>query len=235
MAALGIYGLASSLKVGNVRFKMDRKKIGKSLLVWILFLGALTLPACIFSADAMLFIRRGLVSAYSSFGGGDAYLSVAEGTFVNSGMVESGVFYGQLVAVANLLPGSILCKVLSGIGYLIGYGASGAAEGMLMALAGFGVSVFGSCSIFMLCWHLYSELAHVKALQMIGNYIRPVVSGLLINIALSLLTEIFAIGENNGISSGRMTIYAILSLGGFTVFGILWNRNRYNAKTKDRG
>lgn len=219
MLILGAYGFLVSLKAGEVRLKVDRKKIAGSLLIWLGFLGILILPACFFCQDAVPFIMKGLLSAYSSFGGGDAYLSVAEGMFVNSGMIESSVFYGQLVAVANLLPGSILCKILSGTGYLIGYGtAKMAAEGVLMALAGFGVSVFGSCSIFMICWHLYSELEHVKAFQMMGSYIRPVVSGLLINIALSLLMEILAIGGKSGISDMRMIIYVFLLLGGFMMF-----------------
>ena len=70
----------------------------------------------------------------------------------------------------------------------------------------------------MICWHLYSELEHVKAFQMMGSYIRPVVSGLLINIALSLLMEILAIGGKSGISDMRMIIYVFLLLGGFMMF-----------------
>lgn len=225
MLILGCYGFYCSLKAGNVHFQVNRKKIGRSLCVWFLFLSLLVLPSCLFCKNALIFVGKGLLSAYSSFGGGDAYLSVAEGMFVSSGMIESSIFYSQLAAIANLLPGSILCKVLSGAGYLIGYGVSGSVlQGLFMALAGFAVSIFGSCSIFILCWHLYSELENVNAFRIMGSYIRPVVSGLLMNVALALLAEILQVGRDSGISGSWMLIGAVVLLCCFLIIGSLRRR-----------
>lgn len=39
------------------------------------------------TASSISFLLRGLLSAVMSFGGGDAYLTVADGMFVDSGMV----------------------------------------------------------------------------------------------------------------------------------------------------
>ncbi|MEI3279984.1 MAG: hypothetical protein V8R46_04070 [Eubacterium ramulus] len=61
-----------------------------------------------------------MISAVISFGGGDAYLAVANGMFVNTGMIGYDDFYSKIASVANGLPGSILCKILAGVGYIFG-------------------------------------------------------------------------------------------------------------------
>ena len=73
---------------------------------------------------------------------------MADGLFAGSGLVRTDAFYGTLVPVANLLPGSILCKILSGTGYLIGLESGGRTDAFLLAAAGFGVSVAASGFIF---------------------------------------------------------------------------------------
>ena len=60
------------------------------------------------------------LSSITSFGGGEAYIAVADGYFVQPGYVDAGTFYTQLVPIANALPGPILVKVAAGIGYLTG-------------------------------------------------------------------------------------------------------------------
>ena len=62
------------------------------------------------TAKALRFIGMGWLSSVMSFGGGDAYLSVAQGLFVEGGVINNADFYGNVVSVANALPGSILCK-----------------------------------------------------------------------------------------------------------------------------
>lgn len=45
-----------------------------------------------------------------SFGGGDAYMTIADGIFVGGGMITSQQYYNHIVPAVNVLPGSILCK-----------------------------------------------------------------------------------------------------------------------------
>jgi chromate transporter len=89
----------------------------KEVLVWLLLLAVCSLPALLLTEDTPLYLMRGFFSSIISFGGGDAYLSVADGLFVSSGMVTYQEFYSLLVPVANVLPGSILSKILTGVGY----------------------------------------------------------------------------------------------------------------------
>ena len=144
--------MIQSVRQQKIKLRIDFKRILKCLFVWIIILVILVFPTCIYGVRSAEYIGKGLLSLIVSFGGGDAYLYVAEGLFVNSGMLSEEVFYGQLVMCVNILPGSILCKTLSGTGYLIGYSAMGnIGIGIVMTLAGFAISIFGFCSIFMSC------------------------------------------------------------------------------------
>ena len=78
--------------------------------IWIVFLVICSMPALINNANIVEFIGKGIISAFMSFGGGDAYLTIADGLFVDTNMVTESQFYGHIVSVVNVLPGSILCK-----------------------------------------------------------------------------------------------------------------------------
>lgn len=214
MFVLGAYGVIQSVRQQQISLRIDFKRILKCLFVWIIIFGILVFPACIYGVRSGEYIGKGLLSSLVSFGGGDAYLSVAEGLFVNSGMLSEEVFYGQLVMIVNILPGSILCKTLSGAGYLIGFGATGKIGiGIAMALAGFGISIFGSCSIFMSCLHIYSELERIAVFRMVSTWIRPVIAGLLMSICVSLLSGNMAVGSVCGSSASVMLGMSVLIYG----------------------
>ena len=96
------------------------------------------MPALINNANIVEFIGKGIISAFMSFGGGDAYLTIADGLFVDTNMVTESQFYGHIVSVVNVLPGSILCKTLCGVGYYLGINISGSiVTGVLFAIVGF--------------------------------------------------------------------------------------------------
>lgn len=180
----------------------DFKKISrKDVSVWIAFLVILFLPAFLYSfflsvtgemanacADYIAFFGRGCLSTLMSFGGGDAYLAVADGLFVETAMVSTVVFYNDVVAVANILPGSILCKILTAVGYCYGVEATGSAlGGITFALGGFAASIAVSCVVFALIYHLYEQLSDFRSMQTISHYIGPIIGGLLGTVALALL------------------------------------------------
>ncbi|OPJ61434.1 chromate transporter [Clostridium oryzae] len=154
----------------------------------------LLLAIMVFSG-AFEYIGRGFLSVLMSFGGGDAYLAIADGMFVSNGMIPRKEFYGHLVLIANALPGSILCKILSGVGYYIGYGLSGdIIVGYAVAFAGFTCSVTASCGIFSLGNFIFRKFESIEALKILKGWIRTIISGLLVNVILAFVYQCMKVG-----------------------------------------
>ena len=170
----------------------------------------LSFPAIISLPGVARYIGDGFLSSVLSFGGGDAYLSVAQGMFVDSGMIGYHDFYQNIVSVANALPGSILCKILSGCGYVLGYQQSGSVTlGLFMAICGFACSVAASGAIVIVVRMIYDKYENLRIFAVVKHFIRPIISGLLLNVALSLyLSGILEIA-GGGLS---MTILSIITL-----------------------
>ena len=166
----------------------------REVFVWLAFALLFALPALMMLPGSSSFLGEGFLSSLLSFGGGDAYLTIADGLFVQGGTVAAADFYGQLVPVANALPGSILCKILTGIGYLAGFRMGGTSSGLILALAGFAVSVAASGLIFGLVARLLRTFHDVPVFRQISLWVRPIISGLLLNVALSMLRTNLEIG-----------------------------------------
>jgi chromate transporter len=151
--------------------------------------------ASIISKTAFEFICKGFFSTIISFGGGDAYLTVADGMFVESGMLTEKQFYEGLVQVVNLVPGSILCKTLSGIGYYIGINETRMiVSGIILALVGFICSISASVITFMLCYIFYNSVCKLNMFIGIRRRIRAIVSGLMLTVICSLIYSVKSIG-----------------------------------------
>ncbi len=163
----------------------------RTMFFWLLFLLVLSLPAILLTVKSLSFIGTGVLSSVMSFGGGDAYLTVAQGLFVESGMISRADFYSNIVTVANALPGSILCKILTGVGYSLGYHLHNSVpEGIMMAVCGFACSVAASGSIYLIVWGLFQKYGDLRIFATIRHFIRPIVSGLLLNVALTLFLSV---------------------------------------------
>ena len=167
---------------------------------------------------SLTFTGQGLLSAIMSFGGGDAYLSVAQGLFVDSGMITADEFYGGVVTMANILPGSILCKVLSGIGYLWGVDQTGTVwGGIVAALAGFASATGMSCAVFGIAKILYDKWRKMEMIQALNHLIRPIVSGLLISVGISLYGTNCVVEDNAGWGYGSIAFLMIVIVCGVCV------------------
>jgi chromate transporter len=177
---------ASQVKAGDVR-----SLIGETG-AWLLFLAAFAVPAALILRNGGLYIIRGIFSSLLSFGGGDAYLSVADALFVGNGMISTADFYGILVPAANVLPGSILCKILTGTGYLIGK-SSGTASGLIGATAGFAISVAVSGMIFGIVYWMFRTFEDVPVFREISVWIRPIISGLLLGVTVTMVSSSLAL------------------------------------------
>ncbi|MBQ2900556.1 MAG: chromate transporter [Agathobacter sp.] len=179
----------------------------KEVLVALLVVLLALLPSLFVTKEALLYAGNGILSSLISFGGGDAYLTVADGLFVGTGLVAEDMFYGAIIPLANLLPGSILCKVLSGIGYVMG--------GYAVALLGFACSFTTSCGIVSVVGSLYRGMGELPVFQIVKQWIRPVVSGLMLNVILSLVCQTHEIGEPvsfHGMYVGIMGLIYLVNL-----------------------
>ncbi len=165
----------------------------KDILIWLAVIVVFCIPAFLCSlgtsvADCASFFGRGILSVLMSFGGGDAYLAVADGLFVSTSLISASIFYNDIVAVANILPGSILCKILTAVGYYCGMEITGSTlGGLAFALGGFTCSVAVSSMVFALIYHLYERLSDCRSMKTISHYIGPIISGILGTVALALM------------------------------------------------
>lgn len=201
MFILAAYGLIQSMRKRKVKISINKKELIKSATIWIAFLILFCLPALIVSFGNIAFIGKGMLSSLMSFGGGDAYLTVADGLFVENAMIPEDIFYGQVVTVVNVLPGSILCKVLTMIGYYYGMANfNGQGYGLILALAGFAVSVGMSCLFYQMIHYLYDSICEVAVVKTISRWIRPIMAGLLCNVILSLVIHVKKAGKILGLS-----------------------------------
>lgn len=216
MAVLAIWGLYQSIIIGGSGEKVKNShnshimRIFKEVISWLLFIGILSIPAFIMYPQIINFLANGFGSSLASFGGGDAYITIADGIFVEGGSLTESQFYNYLVPIVNILPGSILCKTLTGISYYLGFNLSGSVVlALVFALSGFAVSVAASGIVFCVIYHVYDNFEEVEVFQMISRWIRPIISGLLLNVLLSMFYSNLSAGSTNGLD---IPIVALITL-----------------------
>lgn len=222
MMSLGIHsGIPEKGLDSNVSW---RKCVGE-LVACILFAVILAVPAMIICEETWQYLVNGWLSSFMSFGGGDAYLTIADGLFVAEDMLSEEAFYGSLVPVVNVLPGSILCKTLSGIGYVIGHQVSGShVVGVLMAVAGFATSVAASCVVVSVVHYLYDRYEAVTVFVLIKRWVRPIIGGLLINVILSLVYQNMKLGMAETVSYKYVFFMFVIYLLNVLLF-YKWKKN----------
>ena len=212
MVGLAGYGLVSSFMKSKKDVSIDFKKAFGDLGVWLATVIVIGGLVALRYPEVISYILKSMLSVIMSFGGGDAYLTIADGIFVESAMITEQQFYGQLVSVVNVLPGSILCKTLSGVGYYIGQNVGGTMmAGILFAAVGFVCSVAASCGFVNAVYYLYDSLIKLNIFQTISKWITPVIAGLLLNIMISLCNQCMNLSEGLGIT--RISIIIGLVVG----------------------
>lgn len=227
MLVLALWGAIKSIRREKDLRAIDKKEIGKDIIVWLVFMLIFTLPACMFGEQGLPFVGKGVISSLMSFGGGDAYLSIAEGMFVDTGMIAEDTYFGHVVSVVNVLPGSVLCKSLVGIGYYIGYEIHGSIwEGVLFGVAGFAASMAASCGIFSVIYHMYHRLSVLTTIQKITRWIRPMAAGLLVNVTLSLCCQ----GMNTALYLNVPVAQVVVVMFGLAIMNYFLSK-RFHVKT----
>lgn len=222
-----MFGLA--LKGVYQEFNEDGKKVRREktvpadFLIWAGILAVCLLTAVIIEKDILSFAGKGILSSLISFGGGDAYLTVAEGLFVDGGQITGEQFYGHIVNVVNIFPGSILSKTLAAIGYYAGRNCNaGWVTTAVFAGIGFLISVAVSCGVYHLVYAFYDKFQIMKVFQMIHRWIRPIVAGLLLNIMMTIINQCVQTAEKLQYSSQNVVVFLAV----FCIFDLLLLKKR---------
>jgi chromate transporter len=168
-------------------------------------------------AEGGAFLGLVTVSTLSSFGGGEAYVGVADGFFVASGMVGSAEFYGQIVPVANALPGPILVKIASGVGYVLGLNTAGPLLGLILAVAAYLVSIGACCAVALGVLAGYDKARHSLFVRNIASFILPVICGLLASTSVAMLHSNARIGGDAGLAGGVAVVGSVMLAVGVAV------------------
>lgn len=173
-----------------------RLRMGTNLWVGIGLFFILALGAAAASSsgselwEKWMFLQNVIISTITSFGGGEAYVAVADGVFIQSGLCPPDLFYGRIVPVANALPGPILVKIAAGIGFEWGRLASGSVyAGFWAATAAMLCAIGSCCAIALVIYGLYEQMKDSKFLLSLKAYILPVICGTLISTTLAMIYE----------------------------------------------
>lgn len=227
MILLALYGFLKSLLREETN-RVSGKKLAKEMGSWILFAAICAIPAIWVTRESLLFLFRGVFSSLISFGGGDAYLIVADGLMVDTGMVSEAVFYGKIVPIVNLLPGSILCKTLTGIGYYIGYAVQNShINGVLLAILGYAASVAASGAVFCLGYYIFQRFRNLTIFHLLSKMIKPIISGLLVTVILSLVRQSAAVEISS--AAGAVPAVCIMLLTYIMGMFLIWKKKCSNA------
>ena len=219
MLAMALWGLVADLRQNHMRLNTSILPALRECAVAFVFMAVFALPALFTYEETPSYLFRGALSSILSFGGGDAYLAVAGGMFVTSGLILYSDFYSNLVPVANAVPGSILCKILTGTGYFLGYRSDGnIVTGLLTGLCGFGCAVAMSCITYSVGAYFYEQLENAAIFSQLKKSTRPIISGLLFTVGLGLIYNCIQIGTDAGIPSWFPALLCLLCVAGEILF-----------------
>ena len=132
---------------------------------------------------------RIILSAVTTFGGGEAYIAVADAVFVQTGFITAEAYYGQVIGISSAMPGPVLMSIAAGIGFVYGNTLGGVLYGWLYGLLSVAIAVaataFGAIILYV-CFGMFKESDRLK---MVIKYMMPLVCGILIGISLTLLNQ----------------------------------------------
>ncbi len=181
--------LALLLKWPREGLGLRKATLMKAEGLWLLAFGGMILPALMLCSRTGFFLLAGALSTVLSFGGGDAYLKLADDLLIGGGIITAFWLYRRIVPVVNVLPGSVLVKTLTAAGYLLGSDAVWISTGLAVALAGVGCGVFCSCATYLLVENIYSTSRRLALFSFIEGLIRPIVSASMVYVIVSLMTN----------------------------------------------
>ncbi len=215
MLFFSIFGLSIPTKKKEEFLKEKRKNPWyKDINALFIIAGIVTVISILFTRKSLHFALNSLLASNMSFGGGDAFVTIADGMFVRTDIIQESVFYEKLIPIVNVNPGSILCKTLSCIGFCIGKESpAGIVGGIVLAILGMSVSIAASCGIFSLLYMIYEKFGEIPTFVAIKNWIRPIVAGLMLTVIGTLLYSVKKIGGAQAGGSLMIVFVVLFALG----------------------
>ena len=200
--------MKNSKNVEKIKEESDEtsNKIIRNIILFTIFPVILLVVSLILTANHRLdnnlsvvsYAINSGISTMSSFGGGEAFISIAEGFFVEPGYIPANLYYSQIVSIANALPGPILVKVIAAVGFQFGIISYGSLSlGILLAALGTSIAVSTSAIIALIVLLFFDKLRSSPRLGLIQGYILPVVCGMLISTSLAMFYESQKIIDNS--------------------------------------
>jgi len=193
-------------------FKLDYKPL-RNLFLFLLFSIVLTIIAFLITGGERTWelAFRVILSSLISFGGGEAYIGVADAIFIQTGFISAKIFYSQIVGMSSAMPGPVLMSIAAGIGFTYGISLGdgvlfGWVYGLLSIALAVSATAFGAIILFT-CFEIFKDSLR---LHMIVRYIIPIICGVLISIALSLLYQASSVLIREGISPWLSTGLIVL-------------------------
>lgn len=215
LVIIGLYSLVRPNRSVWTARAHDSASDGGTMRAVVLFavvgLLAFAVGAIIVGGPAIQLLNLVALSTITSFGGGEAYVGVAAGFFVTGGFIAAQTFYGQLVPLTNALPGPILIKLATAVGYAYGLAESGAIMGWVMAITTFIISTCTCCAVATAVLGGYDRVRRSTIIQNLSNYILPVICGLLITTSISMVLASVSIGGNSGIPAAFMAWVSLIA------------------------
>lgn len=158
----------------------------------------------------LVFLGDVAISTITSFGGGEAYVAVADSIFVQAGYCDPEVFYGRIVPVANALPGPILVKIAAALGFVWGQSEASILGGALVAASSMMLAIGACCALALLVLNYYEALRDSPFILSLRQYILPVICGTLASTSLAMLYESMKVTGGYGFSA-PWTLAAMLA------------------------
>lgn len=144
---------------------------------------------------------KSILAVVTTFGGGTAFISIAEGVFVEGGMVSNELFWSQIVPIANALPGPLLCKMLATVWYHAAFSlGSGVGISILYSIYGAIVGTTVTVVVYLLIYMLFQYLKELSIFEKLKLSILPLIAGLLIPTVLSMIINMVSVTMTTGIN-----------------------------------
>ena len=196
------YDISKRDKTQKAAIKLNYKPLINIVYFLLLAVGltALTYFVSGRDANAWYFAFRGVTSSLTSFGGGEVYYAIAEETFVETGFICGDFYFSRIIGIAGAMPGPVIVSILAGVGFAYGSDIGGAALGWMFGLLGASMAItataLGASSLFT----VFEIMRDSPRLKMIIKYIMPLVCGVLVSVALTLLRRAAVVIASAGIN-----------------------------------
>lgn len=188
------------------------KKAFQKIRIPLITIGFLLIPMIIFGLVVGLVNATGfkhffsltgksILAVVTTFGGGTAFISIAEGVFVEGGMVSNELFWSQIVPIANAFPGPLLCKMLATVWYHAAFSlGTGVGISILYSIYGAIVGTTVTVVVYLLIYMLFQYLKELSIFEKLKLSILPLIAGLLIPTVLSMIINMVSVTMTTGIN-----------------------------------